>query len=313
MRKNFIYILIFLFFSSINIFSQRITKDNYTGNWENSNSWNPAWTNPATSNISQNITIYGNITRNGNLSFGGSKGDLIVNDTLIIKGDLILGSNNNLTINNNGILIITGNLIIANKVDIAANSYLIVFGNFEKQGSANQGSFTSNDQPANVYIGGEINIPEGWASSNSNDVFNCNLSVEHNSTQCNYGNFIDIQEDPIIEFIENICSSKPSISQQPQDVTACINNNATFSITATNVVSYQWQIFNENAWTNLINNSTYNGVNTNTLTIYSVTQSMNGNKYRCVLRSSNNCMTISDVATLNITTEPTTGPIFHLP
>lgn len=310
----FIKILLAFFFIFINnTYSQKTSKDNYIGNWENSNSWVGGWPNPQTINISQNIFIYGQITRNGNLSFGGSQGDLIIYDTLIINGDLEMGNNNNIIVNDGGVLIITGNLTIANKVDIAANSYIVIFGNFTKTGSSNNGSFTSNDQPSNVYIGGTIDIPSGWASTQPNDVFNCDLTVEHENTQCNYGNFVDILESPIIDLVQTVCTSKPIITQQPINTTACVNQNTSFSLNATNVATYQWQIWTGTNFDNLTNNSTYNGVNTNTLLINSVTQSMNGNIYRCVLRSSNNCITISNQVTLTVTTGPTTGPVYHLP
>lgn len=295
-------------------FSQHTSKNNYTGNWENSNSWIPAWATPQTSGISQNITIYGKITRNGDLSFGGSGGDLIVNDTLIILGNLDMGNNNNITVNDGGVLIITGNLTIANKVDIAANAYVVVLGNFTKSGASNQGSFTSNDQPSKVYIGGTITIPSGWASSGSTDVFNCNLAIEHDSTQCNYGNFADILQDSIINVVNNVaCSSKPTIISQPVDATVCDNNTGTFSITASNVSTYQWQRQDGTIFVNLINAAPYSGVTTSTLSITPASLSMNGYVYRCVLKSSNNCIAISTTAKLFVTNAPVTGPTYHKP
>lgn len=314
--NTFFYILFILSFSlflTIDSFSQRVSRDNYTGNWENPSSWNPTWPTPQTSGISINITIYGKITRNGDLSFDGPSGNLIIYDTLIINGNLDMGNNNDIIVHDGGVLIITGNLTVANQVNISANSYIVIFGNFTKSGAANQGSFTSNDQPANVYIGGTISTPTDWASTNPNDVFNCKLPIEHENTQCNYGNFIDIQESPIIDLVQTVCTSKPIITQQPTNKTCCVNQNTSFTLTATNVATYQWQIWTGTKFDNLTNNSTYSGVNSNTLVINSVTQSMNGNIYRCVLRSSNNCITISNQVTLTVTTGPTTGPIYHLP
>jgi hypothetical protein len=292
-------------FLGTGLLAQKTSKDNYTGDWETTTSWNPTWAAPLTTGIAQNITIYGFITRNGDLSFGGAGGDLIVSDTLMIDGSLTLGNNNNITVNNGGILFVTGNVTIANKVDIAANAYIIVLGDFTKTGSAGQGSFTSDDEPSNVFIGGTIDVPAGWADSGPTDVFNCDLSVEHDSSQCNYGNSVDILEDSINDFIQTTCLTFPSFSQHPQNASICDGNNTSFSVVVSGATSYQWQVNIGSGFGNVFNGGVYSGATTTTLTITGATLTMNSYIYRCVARASTGCTANSNTATIIVADAPT--------
>jgi hypothetical protein len=173
-------LFILLIFSGFIVHAQQQSKNNYTGNWSSSASWDAAtstWDTgtPLTVGIAQNVTIFGFISTTGAISFGGASGDLLVQDTLVINGNLTLGNNNNITINNNGVLIVKGNLSLANNVDIAANAYIVVTGNLTKTGAANQGSFTSNDNPSKVFIGGSVTVPGTWGTG-AGGVLNCNGS-----------------------------------------------------------------------------------------------------------------------------------------
>jgi hypothetical protein len=69
----------------------------------------------------------------------------------------------------------------------------------------------------------------------------------------------------------------PVISVQPSNRTVCVGATATFTVTATNVVTYQWQLWNGSAWVNVP------GANSATLTLTNVTFSQNTNTYRAVL------------------------------
>jgi len=102
------------------LFSQHVSKNNYSGAWETPASWSPTWPSPQTTLTGPDITINGYITVNGSLSFTGTS-DLIINDTLVIEGDLSLGNNSDLTINGGGILIVRGNFSVHNPSEIIAN------------------------------------------------------------------------------------------------------------------------------------------------------------------------------------------------
>ncbi|MBK6937492.1 MAG: HYR domain-containing protein [Chitinophagaceae bacterium] len=69
----------------------------------------------------------------------------------------------------------------------------------------------------------------------------------------------------------------PVISAQPANRTVCAGSNATFSVTASNVVSYQWQTWNGTAWVNIT------GANTASYTVANVASSMNTSSYRVIL------------------------------
>ena len=154
--KKIVLLMWVLYVPTQEIFSQRISKNNYTGDWEEPTSWTPTWTVPQTSISGYNITIYGYITANSSLTFSGVKANLTIHDTLVVKGNLSLGDFNNITISNNGILIIRGNLTIHDRSAIRADGYLIVTGDVIKTGTRTRGSFTSNDNPVKVFIGGKV-------------------------------------------------------------------------------------------------------------------------------------------------------------
>src|SRR3972149_3695342 len=186
-------------------FSQtgRVTKNNYTGDWETPESWDPVWDTPQTDSIDVNITINGYISRNGPLTFSGGADTLFVNDTLIVYGDLTLGNLNNLIVNNNGILIVHGNLNAGNKTNIEANAYVVVTGNFTKLGDVNHGSFLSNDIPAKVFIGGTV---QPGLDTVLFPVFKCPGNFPYDSSNCSYGNMADILNDPVNSFFQSTCS-----------------------------------------------------------------------------------------------------------
>ncbi len=66
----------------------------------------------------------------------------------------------------------------------------------------------------------------------------------------------------------------PVISLQPANRTVCAGTNATFSVTSTNAVSYQWQQYISGTWTNIT------GQISSSMTLNAVTHSMNTNTYR---------------------------------
>ncbi|MFM2139708.1 MAG: hypothetical protein RJA57_2015, partial [Bacteroidota bacterium] len=69
----------------------------------------------------------------------------------------------------------------------------------------------------------------------------------------------------------------PVIGQQPQSRYFCEGTNASFSVTATNAVSYQWQQWVGSSWTNIA------GATSSTLTINSVSMSQNAATYRVLV------------------------------
>lgn len=74
-----------------------------------------------------------------------------------------------------------------------------------------------------------------------------------------------------------------TIVAQPQNSNTCLFHNASFSINATPVNGYQWQVFTAGNWTNIVNDARYSGSTTANLSIASITQNMHNFRYRVVL------------------------------
>ena len=194
---------------------------------------------PQTNISGYNITINGYITVNGSLSFSGSAGDLIINDTLVIKGDLSLDDKNGLTINDNGILIVRGNLIIDKHADVIANGYLIITGNIVKGGPNGEGSFTSNQDPVMVFVGGTI--PSGLTDDNHKfPALNCTAhpTAPYPNSTCSYGNMTDLINDPIYPFFQSTCTIATPTITAGGPTTFCAGGSVT--LTSSAGTTYLW-------------------------------------------------------------------------
>ena len=94
-----------------------------------------------------------------------------------------------------------------------------------------------------------------------------------------------------------------SISVQPANKSVCELQNTSFTLTNTAVDSYQWQISINNGglWNDIINNATYSGATTASLSITNAQFSMNNYQYRVFLnKNGNSCGLYSAPATLTI-------------
>jgi gliding motility-associated-like protein len=220
------------------VFSQHSSRDGYAGNWEDPTTWNPSWSLPQTNISGFSITINGYVSLNSNLTFTGIAGNLIVNDTLVITGDLILGNKNNLSIADKGILIVRGSFTINNETNITSNGYLIITGNIIKLGSNHHGSFTSNDNPPNVFIGGSTT---SLGNSEPNyPVLNCPAqhSSPYTNSHCSYGNMTDIISDPIFSFFQSSCNNEVPTVTSSGPLTFCKGNEVT--LLSTGGSGYLW-------------------------------------------------------------------------
>ncbi|MUV04437.1 hypothetical protein GN157_12025, partial [Flavobacterium rakeshii] len=78
----------------------------------------------------------------------------------------------------------------------------------------------------------------------------------------------------------------PVVTTNPSESNVCVNSNTSFSITATDGDSYQWQVDSGSGFTNITNGGVYSNATTTTLNITGVTASMAGNSYRCIVSNS---------------------------
>ncbi|WP_163399378.1 T9SS type B sorting domain-containing protein [Flavobacterium fluviatile] len=97
------------------------------------------------------------------------------------------------------------------------------------------------------------------------------------------------------------------IDKQPENKSVCELQNAIFTVIATSITNYQWQVSINNGatWADLSNNETYSGVNTLSLTVSGVLKTMDTYQYRVFLnRTGNSCGLYSGAATLTILALP---------
>ena len=77
-----------------------------------------------------------------------------------------------------------------------------------------------------------------------------------------------------------------TITQQPANVNLCITGNASFSVTASNALTYQWQMNSGPGWTDITDNAMYSGSQTSNLSINGATTGMHTYVYRCLMTNS---------------------------
>lgn len=235
--------LILIFSSTSSIWAQAyLSNDNYTGDWEDGTSWTGGSSPGLNYNQASTVAVEGEITTSNNLFF--NKGLLSIRDTLVVNGDLGFGSNGDLSVVAGGVLIVLGSLDVGNKVDIAAGGTIIITGNVNFSGSSGQGSFTSDQFPAQVYIGGNITgSPPSSSSGGAIPVFDCDVAQEHEHSECNYGVVEDIEGEEIEEYYQEvICGGGVDPGAIASDQTVCDGNNA-LTITESLPSSentYQW-------------------------------------------------------------------------
>jgi len=216
------------------------SRDNYTGNWEDSLSWIPIWHTPLVNLTDTDIIINGYITVNGDLNFYGVASSLIINDTLVIRGDLTLGNNNDITINDGGILIIRDTLTINNQTVITANGYLIVTNDLIKSSSLNQGAITSNDDPVKIFVCGSVSNVALTDDNVSYPALNCSSpsTLRYPNSNCSYGNLYDLMNDPIYSFYNSICPLHTAYVYADGPLSFCDGDSVT--LMANEDASYQW-------------------------------------------------------------------------
>lgn len=149
------------------------------------------------------------------------------------------------------------------------------------------GSYTNtwtSDPPGYNYTGSESTITVSPTESTTYYV------VTDDGFATTGPDSVKVVVKPQIELIEN-----------PKDTIIEINQPTEFSVQAMYATSYQWQVSIDNGitWTDLNDNSTYSGTQTQTLSISSADGSLNGFLYRCAISGDCDPLT-SDNALLTI-------------
>ena len=108
-----------------------------------------------------------------------------------------------------------------------------------------------------------------------------------------------------------LISAPIAITTQPIVAPTCDLQNATITLVDNGGNTYQWQLSTDGInWSNLVNDGTYSGVTSNMLVVNSVTNSMNGYKYRVQLNKiGNSCGLTSSETTLTVNVLPIVNDI----
>jgi len=95
---------------------------------------------------------------------------------------------------------------------------------------------------------------------------------------------------------------------QPSSVQSEVGSNVQFTINATSpdAILYQWQTDIGLGWQNLTNAGQYSGVNTPTLTVSNTSLANNNQIFRCQIQISNDCISNSQTAVLEVGTSDIT-------
>ena len=216
------------------------TRNNYTGDWETSVSWNPLWDKPLTSVNASNITINGYISCNGPLTFSSVDDTLRVNDTLVVFGDMRMGNATSLLINKNAILIVRGNFISVNMsmIKTDTNAFFVVTGDFIRSGTLSMGSFNNTTCPTGVFIGGSVD--SSYLGAPSYPVFDCPGNIPYSSSGCSYGNMTDLMNSSLSSFLESTCTS--TIATAGPDQSVCSNSSVKLSGNTPDIGTGLWTI-----------------------------------------------------------------------
>ncbi len=94
----------------------------------------------------------------------------------------------------------------------------------------------------------------------------------------------------------------PTITTQPSSTTICEGANATFSLVASNAITYQWQFRTSSSGTfaNCPSNATYDNETTAALTVNNVTAAMSGYQFQCIVTGGTTPNATSNTVTMTV-------------
>ncbi len=246
-------LIIFVFFFSENLFSQVSTVS--AGSWLETTTWQGGVV-PGNNDVDlkdvviQNDSVVipeGVILEINNLTIGGG-GKLVVNGTLIVHQNVLMTNTSvGYSMGSSAAVIVYGNFEIKNQVKISLSSFLVVYGDFTKSGSSNQGDVEINE--GNIYILGDVD-GNGWPTDFGCTTDEYSGSTPTESANCDYGNEQDFEDnqdsfpDELVDYIN--CYDLSSISATH----ACPGGSSTLSINNLELtgVTFKWQINNNGIW-----------------------------------------------------------------
>lgn len=122
------------------------SKNNYSGAWENGNTWVGGNGPSPTNGQWFSSSIFGYVTRNGSLTLGNGA-TVDVNDTLVIAGDLVIQQSANIRMRDNSVLVVLGSYTSNNTGALTIDnndfttSRVVIAGNYtQTQGQLTTGN-----------------------------------------------------------------------------------------------------------------------------------------------------------------------------
>lgn len=206
--------------------------------------------------------IISTIAGNGNMGYSGD-GGLAINAELMYPWTIAIDNADNIYVGD------PGNYVVRKIIPSGIISSFAGNGNFGNSGDGG---------PA--------------ISAELGDI--CSVAVD------NAGNVFASIRTPyyVVRKINNCLT--PTIGLQPFDAALCNSGDTSFSITATNATSYQWQVNTGTGFNNISDNSTYSGSTTDRIKIKAADHLFNNYKFQCIV--TNSCGNIySSTATLYLT------------
>lgn len=99
--------------------------------------------------------------------------------------------------------------------------------------------------------------------------------------------------------------TNPSITANPGNTAICDGGNGSFSVTATgSSLTYQWQEDDGGGFSNISNAGIYSGATTNALTLTSVSSTIDGYDYRCIVDNATCVAVTSSAGTITVKNLP---------
>ncbi|MFZ4411768.1 MAG: PKD-like domain-containing protein [Bacteroidales bacterium] len=138
----------------------------------------------------------------------------------------------------------------------------------------------------------------------SGKLFDLKFRYKGGSSNLNFLTTSELANQNLINIIPTYTngSISPTILSHPVSTQICEMGQTSFAVTSASGCTYQWQVQNGAQWDNLLNNSTYSGVNANVLQVLQALYALNNKVYRCVVTKS--CSQISNTATLTVYPKP---------
>lgn len=172
-------------------------------------------------------------------------------------------------------------------------------------------NFSSNASVAGMSYQWQLSTDNGSSWADIAGANTANLSLSSVTASMNGNQYRVRISGPCTDLTSNAATLSVnlpvSITSQPLAASACNGDIKQFSVQASGLsITYQWQLSTDggNTWTDITNNSTYNGSSTNTLTVIGVSQALNGNRYRAIV-SGIPCGTVNSAgASLTVNANP---------